>query len=96
MSLALNMGVGSEEEVQIDTGVPYSGSWDSVAIRNIANQNGVFKFPNPFPRNFPLMSRRFQAGYYHDGYYFRCDDANKDTDKQRPYSIGPTQHISPS
>ena len=21
---------------------------------------------------------------------------NKDTDKQRPYSIGPTQHISPS
>ena len=35
-------------------------------------------FPAPLGTDFPMMSKKANAGFYHDGFAYTCEDATQD------------------
>ena len=52
-------------------------SWDILKIPNFANKGEQFILPEVLPYSFPILSKRGNAGFCHNGYLFGCNDEAK-------------------
>ncbi|KAJ9056817.1 hypothetical protein DSO57_1029095 [Entomophthora muscae] len=52
-------------------------TWDILKVQNICNYEEEFQLPDVLPISFPIMSSKGNAGFYHDGFMFKCNDEQK-------------------
>ncbi|KAJ9067901.1 hypothetical protein DSO57_1034214 [Entomophthora muscae] len=49
-------------------------TWDILKVHNICNYEKEFQLPDILSISFPIMSSKGNAGFYHDGFMFKCNN----------------------